>query len=47
MNSALVSTTSYTDSSVVSGQTYYFVTTEVDSTGAESVYSNEAVAAIP
>jgi len=47
MNSTLVSTTSYTDTSVVSGQTYYFVTTAVDSTGAESAYSNEAVAAIP
>lgn len=46
-NSSLVSTTSYTDTSVTSGKTYYYVATEVDSTGAESVYSNESAAVIP
>jgi hypothetical protein len=47
VNAALTSTTSYADSSVASGQTYYYVTTEVGSTGMESSYSNEASAVIP
>jgi fibronectin type 3 domain-containing protein len=42
-----VSVVSYTDSSVVNGTTYYYVTTAVDSSGTESGYSNEAVAVIP
>jgi hypothetical protein len=37
----------YTDSAVLSGQTYYYVVTAVDTTGAESAYSNEAQAVIP
>lgn len=40
-------TTVYTDSSVQSGQTYYYVTTAVDSGNVESTYSNQATAAIP
>jgi len=47
VNSALISATSFSDTSVSSGQTYYYVATEVDSTGAESVYSSEVVATIP
>jgi hypothetical protein len=47
VNSALISTTSFIDTSVASGQTYYYVATEVDSTGAESAYSSEAIATIP
>ena len=47
VNAALTSTTSYADASVASGQTYYYVTTEVGSTGMESSYSNEASAVIP
>jgi centrosomal CEP192-like protein/HYDIN/CFA65/VesB family protein len=47
VNSALISATSFSDASVASGQTYYYVATEVDSTGAESVYSSEVTAAIP
>ena len=47
VNAALTSTTSYADTSVASGQTYYYVATEVDSTGMESSYSNEASAVIP
>ena len=47
VNAALTSTTSYADTSVASGQTYYYVTTEVGSTGMESSYSNEASAVIP
>ena len=46
-NSALVTAAAYTDTTVASGQTYFYVATEVDSTGAESVHSNEAVAIVP
>jgi cellulose 1,4-beta-cellobiosidase len=41
-----LSSTSYTDTSVQSGSTYYYVTTAVDSAG-ESPYSNAAQAVIP
>ena len=47
VNSALISLTSFSDAGVASGQTYYYVATEVDSTGAESVYSSEVIATIP
>jgi hypothetical protein len=47
LNSALLSGTNYTDSSVQSGATYYYVSTAVNSSNAESAYSNQATAAIP
>jgi hypothetical protein len=47
LNSVLVNGVSYTDSAVLPGQTYYYVTTAVDSNNNESVYSNSATAAIP
>jgi Abnormal spindle-like microcephaly-assoc'd, ASPM-SPD-2-Hydin len=47
LNGILVTPVNYTDSTVVNGKTYYYVTTAVDGTGAESAYSNEAVAVIP
>ncbi len=47
INSALDTTTLYTDSTVQSGQTYYYVTTAVDSSGNESTYSNQVTAAVP
>jgi fibronectin type 3 domain-containing protein len=47
VNSVLISTTSFIDTSVASGQTYHYVATEVDSTGAESPYSSETSAGIP
>ena len=47
INGTLDSSTAYTDSSVSSSTTYYYVTTAVDSTGTESAYSNEVNAAIP
>ena len=47
LNSALLSSTDYTDSNVQSGTTYYYVTTAVDSNHLESTYSNQASAAIP
>jgi hypothetical protein len=39
--------TSYVDSTVESGNTYYYVVTAVDSEGIESEYSNMATAVIP
>jgi len=42
-----LSATSYTDPSVQSGSTYYYVTTAVDSSGVESGYSDVAPAVIP
>lgn len=47
LNSSLISGTSYTDSSVQSGATYYYVSTAVNSSNVESAYSNQATAAIP
>jgi hypothetical protein len=47
INSSLDSTTAYTDSTVVSGQTYYYVATAVDASSNESGYSNQATAVIP
>jgi hypothetical protein len=47
INSSLLPALTYADSSVQSGVTYFYVTTAVDSTGAESVYSNEVSAPIP
>lgn len=47
LNSSVVTPMSYSDGNVLSGQTYYYVTTDVDSSGLESSYSNEAFATIP
>ncbi len=47
INTALESSTNYTDSTVVCGTTYYYVTTEVNAKGQESGYSNVAKAVIP
>jgi fibronectin type 3 domain-containing protein len=47
LNSSLVATLTYTDSTVQSGTTYFYVTTAVDSSGNESVHSNEVSAPIP
>jgi fibronectin type 3 domain-containing protein len=47
VNAALVSTTSYVDSSVASGRTYYYVATAVDSNNSESAYSSQAIAVVP
>src|SRR3984885_9016561 len=47
VNSSPDSSTSYVDSSVVSGTTYNYVVKSVDSSGVESVPSNEITAAIP
>ncbi len=47
INTAVDSSTSYTDSTVVSGATYYYVTTAVNAQGEQSGYSNVAEAVIP
>jgi uncharacterized repeat protein (TIGR03803 family) len=47
LNSSLIPSTSYTDQTVLSGYTYYYVTTAIDSQGLESAYSNQAVATVP
>jgi fibronectin type 3 domain-containing protein len=47
INSALDTATVYTDSTVVSGQTYYYATTAADSSGTESPDSNLVQAVVP
>jgi len=47
INTALDASTNYTDSTVVSGSTYYYATTEVNAQGQESAYSNVVKAVIP
>jgi hypothetical protein len=47
INSSLVAGLNYTDSTVRNATTYYYVTTAVDNTGIESVYSNQVSAVIP
>ena len=46
-NSALDTTTSYSDGNVQAGNSYYYVVTSVSSDGVESSDSNQAVAAVP
>lgn len=47
LNSSLLTTTSYTDTTVTAGQIYYYVTTAVDSSNTQSGYSNQAQATVP
>jgi hypothetical protein len=47
INSILDPSTVYTDTSVTDGSTYYYVTTAVNSSDQESLYSNEAQTTIP
>jgi hypothetical protein len=47
VNTSSVSSLNYTDSNVQSGLTYYYVTTAVDGSGIESIFSNQASASIP
>jgi hypothetical protein len=47
INTALDASTNYSDSSVSSGKTYYYVTTAVNSNNQESGFSNETQAVVP
>jgi len=47
VDTSTISATSYVDAGVSSGHTYYYVATELDSTGTESTYSGEVSATIP
>jgi hypothetical protein len=47
INSSLVTATTFEDSSVTNGNTYFYVTTSVDSTGDESSDSNQVSVTIP
>ncbi len=47
LTSSTLSNLTYTDSSVQSGKTYYYVVTSVDSNSVESAFSNQVSAQIP
>jgi fibronectin type 3 domain-containing protein len=47
LNSSLVTSPMYTDSTVLANQTYFYVGTSVDSAGNETAYSNRVSATIP
>jgi len=47
INTSLDATTAYTDSTVVSGQTYYYVATAVNASSEESGYSKPTQAVVP
>ena len=47
INSSLDPNTTYNDTAVQDGVTYYYVTTAVDNQGEESSYSNESSAGVP
>jgi hypothetical protein len=47
LNFPIITSMTYTDSTVVANQTYFYVATSVDSAGNETGYSNEVSATIP
>ena len=47
VDTSMISSTSYVDAGVSSGHTYYYVATELNSSGTESGYSSEVSATIP
>jgi hypothetical protein len=47
LNASPVTGASYSDASIARGQTYYYVTTAINSSNLESDYSNVAQAAVP
>jgi hypothetical protein len=47
LDSSLIANTTFTDTTVQAGQTYYYVTTAVDTNNVESVFSNQVSAAVP
>lgn len=44
---SLIRMTSYTDPTVQSGRTYFYLVTAVDTKGRESLFSNQAAAIVP
>jgi fibronectin type 3 domain-containing protein len=47
VNSPIVTSATYVDTTVLPNQTYYYVATSVDSAGDETLYSNQVSATIP
>jgi fibronectin type 3 domain-containing protein len=47
LTSAPIQATQYTDTTVQSGNTYFYVVTSVNSSGEESAFSNQTAATIP
>ena len=47
INSSLDPNATYSDTTVQSGETYYYVTTAIDNQGVESAYSHQPEATIP
>jgi fibronectin type 3 domain-containing protein len=47
LDSALITTTQYTDSTVVAGHTYFYMVTSVDSSNVESTDSNQISTTVP
>jgi hypothetical protein len=47
ISASLVTSLTYSDTAVANSTIYYYVTTSVDSSGIESVYSNQAAANVP
>ncbi len=47
MNGTAITALAYDDATVANGTTYYYVVTAVDTSGTESVHSNQATAVIP
>lgn len=47
VNASVQPTTSFSDTSVVAGATYFYVVTAIDSSSQESAFSNEANAVVP
>ena len=47
LNGTTITALNFSDTTVASGNTYYYVVTSVDASGDESVYSNQAKAVIP
>jgi hypothetical protein len=47
LDSSLIAATTFMDTTVLGGQTYYYVATAVDSNNNESVYSSETSAVLP
>jgi Abnormal spindle-like microcephaly-assoc'd, ASPM-SPD-2-Hydin len=47
LDSSIIASPTYSDSTVTSGQTYYYVVTEVSTSGVESSYSSQTSVTIP